>query len=87
MGMPRAEVEKLVRDALPGARVVATDLTGTEDHWHLRVEWSGFGGMKLFAQHRRLMDVFQPHLEAVAGGPIHAVQFETSVPESDPSSD
>lgn len=76
MPMTRLQVEKLVADNLAGSEVEATDLTGTEDHWHLLVIWPGFEGKPLIQQHRLVMDILQPHMQA-AGGPIHAVQLKT----------
>lgn len=75
---PRA-VEELLESGLPGARCVATDLTGTRDHWRLEIEWDGFAGLPLLAQHRRVMGVLRPHM-AEGSNAIHAVQIVTRLP-------
>lgn len=80
MAMQRSELEGLVQAALPGAVCRATDLTGGEDHWRLEVVWSGFAGLDLLEQHRRVMDILRPHLEQGGSGRLHAVQIQTVVP-------
>ncbi|HEX9794135.1 MAG TPA: BolA/IbaG family iron-sulfur metabolism protein [Planctomycetota bacterium] len=82
MSLPRDQVEAAVAAAIPGARVAATDLTGTQDHWQVRVVWDGFEGMPLLAQHRRVMAALQPHLEGSGSGAIHAVQLQTVATET-----
>lgn len=77
---PRA-VEELLEGGLPGARCVATDLTGTRDHWRLEIEWDGFAGQPLIAQHRRVLGVLRPHM-AEGSNAIHAVQIVTRLPRS-----
>ncbi len=72
------EVESIVAGGLPGARVEASDLTGTGDHWHLRIAWAGFAELSLLEQHRRVLEVLRPHMEGEGGsGRIHAVQIDT----------
>lgn len=79
--MQRGELEELIQRSLPGARCEATDLTGTEDHWALSVEWAGFRGQDLLAQHRAVMAAVRPCLEPGGSGVIHAVQIRTALPQ------
>ncbi len=80
MAMQRRALEELVEQGLPGSQCSASDLTGTEDHWSLRVEWVGFSGLPLLEQHRAVMAVLKPCMEQGGSGAIHAVQIQTVVP-------
>ena len=80
MTMPREELERLVEQALAGSRCSASDLTGTQDHWSLHIEWEGFAGKSLLEQHRTVMEVLKPHMEGGGNGRIHAVQLKTVLP-------
>ena len=75
--MESQAIEKIVTDALDGAECVATDLTGTADHWGVDVTWQGFHDMSLIDQHRRVLDVFRPYMSD-GTNEIHAVQISTS---------
>ncbi len=79
--MQRTELEKSVEDALPGARCQARDLTGTADHWDLRVVWQGFASLDRLARHRAVLEILRPYMEGGSGA-IHAVQIQTLLPES-----
>jgi stress-induced morphogen len=79
MTMQRQEIENLVQGGFEGAVCTAHDLTGTEDHWGLNIEWSGFAGLSLLEQHRKVLDLLRPHMDE-GSGVIHAVQIKTVVP-------
>lgn len=81
--MDSEAIERLVEQGLPGSRCAATDLTGTSDHWRLEIEWDGFAGLGLLAQHRRVMGVLRPHM-AEGSNAIHAVQLVTRLPGDRP---
>lgn len=72
------EIEKILREKLPGAEVRVTDLTGTMDHFEAEVAWSGFRGKSLLEQHRRVNQVLAEFLD---DGRIHALKMKTRVPE------
>jgi stress-induced morphogen len=80
MAMQQRALEELVAAALPGSTVTATDLTGTEDHWGLRVEWGGFAGKSLLEQHRAVMAAVKPLMKQDGTGEVHAVQIQAVVP-------
>ncbi len=80
MAMQQSALEQLVEEGLPGSACSASDLTGTQDHWNLRVEWAGFAGKGLLEQHRAVMAVLRPRMEQGGSGAIHAVQIQTVVP-------
>lgn len=81
MAMTGEQIAALVSGALPDARVHTQDLTGTQDHWGIQVTWPGFAEMDLLEQHRKVMEILQPHLEGTGSGAIHAVQIQTLAKE------
>ena len=77
--MEPADLERMVREALPGSRVTATDMTGTRDHFEVRVVSEAFAGKSLVERHRVLHRIFEPLLS----GPVHAVKYKTLTPAED----
>jgi stress-induced morphogen len=72
--MPTTDDLKLrIEQAIPGARVDVTDLTGGGDHFRATVVASEFDGLSRIEQHRRVYAVFGAEI----GGPIHALSLET----------
>ena len=69
-------VEEIVTHGLPGSACQVTDLTGTLDHWGLEITWSGFEGLSLLQQHRKVLDIMRPYMED-GDNSIHAVQIRT----------
>lgn len=74
--MEAETVAKIVTDGLEGAACTVTDLTGTLDHWGLEITWSGFEGLSLLEQHRKVMGLMRPFM-ADGDNSIHAVQIKT----------
>jgi stress-induced morphogen len=73
----KAELERMVAAALPGARVSARDLTGGEDHYELTVISEVFEGRSLVERHRM---VYGPLAEPLKG-PLHALVLKTFTPK------
>jgi stress-induced morphogen len=72
--MPTTDDLKLrIEQAIPGARVDVTDLTGGGDHFRATVVAPEFDGLSRIDQHRRVYAVFGAEI----GGPIHALSLET----------
>ena len=46
MAMAAAEIERLIREAIPDAQVTITDLRGDGDHYAARVVSPTFAGLK-----------------------------------------
>lgn len=76
MPMPAAEIEALIRAALPDAVVALTDLVGDNDHWAAHVVSAAFAGKPRIAQHKLVYAA----LGARMGGELHALQLTTAVP-------
>jgi stress-induced morphogen len=69
---PGALKERLVR-AFPDAEVEIVDLTGTEDHYEVRISSSAFAGKSRIAQHKLVYEA----LGESVGGAIHALALKT----------
>jgi stress-induced morphogen len=67
------ELRQRIEQAIPGARVDVTDLTGGGDHFRATVVAPEFDGLSRIEQHRRVYAVFGAEI----GGPIHALSLET----------
>jgi stress-induced morphogen len=75
----KAGITELIRKKLPDAHIHITDLTGTMDHYDIRVRSAAFVGVPLIDAHRMVSSALR---EAHADGRIHAMQIRTDVPES-----
>jgi stress-induced morphogen len=77
--MNTEDIEKMLQAELPDAVIAAMDLTGTADHFEVRVEWAGFKGMMLIDQHQTINKVLK---EPLGDGRIHALKIKTMIPEA-----
>ena len=76
MAMPAAEIEALIKAALPDAEVVIEDLAGDGDHYLARVSSAAFAGKSRIQQHKMVYEA----LGGRKGGELHALQLVTAVP-------
>jgi stress-induced morphogen len=76
MAMPAAEIETLIRSALPDAQITITDLAGDGDHYAAHVVSSAFVGKSRVAQHKLVYEALGGRM----GGVLHALQLTTAVP-------
>ena len=76
MPMESAEIERMIRAALPDAQVTIEDLRGDGDHYKARVVSSAFAGKSRVAQHQMVYKA----LGGTVGGVLHALALETSAP-------
>lgn len=71
------EVKKLIQDHVPDADVQVSDMTGTSDHFDVRVCSPVFAGKSLMDQHKMIHEALGEHLTTS----IHAVNIKTMAPE------
>lgn len=74
--MTKTEVETKLKSAYPDCELVVTDLTGTENHYEVRIASERFTGLNRIQCHKAVMAVFSPEL---ASGEIHALAIKTLV--------
>lgn len=76
MPMPALEIERLIREGLPGAEVRIEDLRGDGDHYAAHVVFEGFRGLPRVKQHQMVYET----LEGRMGGELHALALQTGTP-------
>jgi stress-induced morphogen len=76
MAMNPAEIEKLIKEALPDATVMIEDLAGDGDHFAAQVVSAAFKGKTRVQQHKMVYDALKGRM----GGELHALALQTSVP-------
>ena len=76
MPMSAADIESLIKEALPGAVVELTDLAGDNDHWAATVTAPQFAGKNRVQQHKMVYAALGGRM----GGELHALQVTTVVP-------
>ncbi|MEO5611319.1 MAG: BolA family transcriptional regulator [Sphingomicrobium sp.] len=84
MPMAAADIERLIRDAIPDAEVTITDLAGDGDHYAARVVSASFAGLSRVRQHQRVYAALGRRM----GNELHALQLTTAAPKetiSEPS--
>ncbi len=77
MAMNAAEIEALIKSALPDAEVTIEDLAGDGDHYAAKVVSSAFKGLSRVKQHQLVYAALQGRM----GGALHALALQTSAPD------
>ncbi|HFB97780.1 MAG TPA: BolA family transcriptional regulator [Bryobacterales bacterium] len=77
MPMDAAEIERLIREALPDARVEIRDLAGDGDHYAATVISEAFRGKSRVQQHQMVYAALKGRM----GGELHALALQTGVPD------
>ena len=80
MAMESHEIERLIRQGIPDARVEITDLAGDGDHYSARVVSESFRGQPRIKQHQRVYQALGGRM----GGALHALQLTTATPARGP---
>jgi stress-induced morphogen len=77
MGMQASEIERMIKAALPDARVEITDLAGDGDHYKATVVSGAFVGKTRVQQHQLVYAALQGRM----GGALHALALTTAAPD------
>ena len=77
MAMQPAEIEALIKAALPDAQVTIEDLAGDGDHYAATVVSEAFRGRSRVQQHQMVYAALRGRM----GGELHALALQTSAPE------
>ncbi len=78
MPMDAGELERLIREAMPDARVTIEDLRGDGDHYSALVVSETFRGKSRVQQHQMVYQALQGRM----GGELHALALQTSTPDA-----
>ena len=76
MAMPATEIERLIREAFPDARIEIQDLAGDGDHYAATVVSEAFRGKSRVQQHQLVYSALKGNM----GGVLHALALTTSAP-------
>ena len=74
MAMSVAEIESMIREAFPDARIEVKDLAGDGEHYAANVVSAAFAGKSRVQQHQMVYDALKGRL----GGELHALALQTS---------
>jgi stress-induced morphogen len=76
MAMVASDIEQLIREAIPDAKVEISDLAGDGDHYAATVVSEQFRGKNRVQQHQMVYAA----LKGKMGGELHALALQTSAP-------
>lgn len=77
MAMQAAEIERLIREGIPDAKVTIEDLRGDGDHYAAYVISSAFAGKSRVQQHQMVYKALQGRM----GNELHALALQTGTPD------
>ena len=76
MPMNAGDIEQLIKEALPDAKVTIRDLAGDGDHYAAEVISEAFRGKTRVQKHQMVYAA----LKGRRGGELHALALQTSAP-------
>ena len=74
--MNAGDIERLIKEALPDAKVTIRDLAGDGDHYAAEVVSAAFKGKTRVQQHQMVYAALKGRM----GGELHALALQTSAP-------
>ncbi|MGF1500207.1 MAG: BolA/IbaG family iron-sulfur metabolism protein [Paracoccaceae bacterium] len=80
MPVPATEIERLIRDRFPDARIEIEDLAGDGNHYRATVIAEEFRGLNRVQQQRLVNQALASILDG-ADAPLHALALQTSAPD------
>jgi stress-induced morphogen len=75
--MNASDIERMIKEAIPDAKVTIRDLAGDGDHYAAEVVAESFRGKSRVQQHQIVYEALKGNM----GGILHALALQTSVPE------
>ena len=80
MAMQARDIENLIREAFPKARIAITDLAGDGNHYAAEVVDESFRGMNRVQQQRAVYAALKGRMDGPAGE-LHALALTTKAPD------
>lgn len=80
MPMEAGDIERMIKEAFPDAKVIIEDLRGDGDHYSALVISSAFQGKSRVQQHQMVYGALQGRM----GGELHALALQTATPDKAP---
>ena len=78
MAMTAAEIQSMIKEALPDAEVNIEDLRGDGDHYAALVVSAEFEGKSRVQQHQMVYNALQGKM----GEQLHALALQTALPKA-----
>ncbi|MDH2326383.1 BolA family transcriptional regulator [Cereibacter sp. SYSU M97828] len=79
MPMEAHEIETLIREGFPDAKITITDLAGDGNHWAAEVIDESFKGMNRVQQQRAVYASLKGKMDG-SNGELHALALTTKAP-------
>ena len=79
MPMDSSEIEKMIKMAIPDAKVTIKDLRGDGDHYAAEVISKTFVGKTRIQQHQAVYKALKGRM----GGELHALALQTGIDENE----
>ena len=76
--MTASELEDLIRDSIPDAKVTIDDLRGDGDHYAAKVVSTAFAGKTRVQQHQMVYQALKGRM----GNQLHALALQTGMPDN-----
>ncbi len=80
MAMEAEDIEALIRERFPNAKITITDLAGDGNHWAAEVIDESFRGMNRVQQQRAVYASLKGKMDG-AHGELHALALTTKAPD------
>ncbi len=80
MAMEAQDIENLIRETFPKARITITDLAGDGNHWAAEVVDESFRGLNRVQQQRAVYAALKGKMDG-PNGELHALALTTKAPE------
>ena len=80
MTIDARDIENLIRESFPQAKITITDLAGDGNHWAAEVIDASFKGMNRVQQQRAVYASLKGKMDG-AHGELHALALTTKAPE------
>lgn len=80
MAMQAQDIEDLIREAFPKARIAITDLAGDGNHYAAEVIDESFRGLNRVQQQRAVYAALKGKMDG-ANGELHALALTTKAPD------
>ena len=74
MPMRREDIEALIHEAMPDAKIEIVDTAGDQNHYSAKIVSAAFAGKSLVQQHQMVYRALKGRM----GGELHALQLQTS---------
>jgi stress-induced morphogen len=78
--MQAQDIENLIRESFPDAKITITDLAGDGNHWAAEVIDASFKGMNRVQQQRAVYASLKGKMDG-AHGELHALALTTKAPD------